>query len=111
MGKKICIKYCVLTELYTTSTPSIITYLSVVSCYSISITLTIVSLSCLYIFSCNIQNDYITAPWNENIWTIAGPLFRSYPRNNMLTVQGLYGLKFSGVAFRGFLEETFYDLG
>ena len=94
-----------------TTSPSSLTYSSVVSRDSVRIALTIAALNDLSIRACDIQNAYLTAPCREKIWTIAGPEFGSDAGKNMLVVRALYGLKTSGAAFRAFLAETFYDIG
>ena len=94
-----------------TSTPSSLTYSSVVSRDSVRIVLTIAALNDLKVLACDIQNAYLTAPCREKIWTIAGLEFGSEAGFKMLVVRALYGLKTSGAAFRSFLGETLYDMG
>ena len=94
-----------------TSTPSSITYSSVVSRDSVRIALTIAALNDLSILACDIQNAYLTAPCREKIWTKAGPEFGSEHGKVMLVVRALYGLKSSGASFRSFFAEMLYDLG
>ena len=94
-----------------TASPSSITYSSVVSRDSVRIALTIAALNGLSILGCDIQNAYLTVPCRENIWTMAAPKFGSESGKKMLVVRALYGLKFSGVAFRALLAEALYDLG
>ena len=93
------------------TSPSSLTYSSVVSRYSVGIVVTIVALNGLSTLACEIQNDYLTAPCRENIWTTAKPELRSEKGKNMLVVRALYGLKSSGSVFMSFLAETLYDLG
>ena len=94
-----------------TSTPSSLTYSSVVSRDSVRIALTIAALNDLKVLACDIQNAYLTAKCREKIWTIAGPEFGSDKGKKMLIVRALYGLKSSGAAFRSLLSETLHDLG
>ena len=94
-----------------TSTPSTITYSSVVSRDSVRIALTIAALNNLQVLGCDIQNAYLTAKCREKIWTIAGPEFGSEAGKIMLVVRALYGLKSSGAAFRALLAEVLHDMG
>ena len=94
-----------------TSTPSTITYSSVVSRDSVRIALTIAALNNLQVLGCDIQNAYLTAKCREKIWTIAGPEFGSESGKIMLVVRALYGLKSSGAAFRALLAEVLHDMG
>ena len=94
-----------------TTTPSTLTYSSVVSRDSVRIALTIAALNGLKVLACDIQNAYLTAKCREKIWTIAGPEFGSDSGKKMIIVRALYGLKSSGAAFRALLAETLYDMG
>ena len=96
---------------HTTSTPSTLTYSSVVSRDSVRIALTIAALNGLKVFAADIENAYLTAPCREKIWTVAGPEFGSDAGKKMLIVRALYGLKTSGAAFRSFLAEHLHDMG
>ncbi len=96
---------------HTTTTPSSITYSSVVSRDSVRIALTIAALNDLSVRACDIQNAYLTAPCREKIWTVAGPEFGSDAGKTMLIVRALYGLKSSGAAYRSFFAETLHELG
>ena len=58
-----------------TITPTSLTYASVVSRDSVHIFLTIVAFNDLTFLACDIQNAYLTAPYRENVWTIARPEF------------------------------------
>ena len=95
---------------HTTTTPSSITYSSVVSRDSVRIALTIAALNGLKVLGCDIQNAYLTAKCQEKIWTIAGPEFGSDSGKIMIIVRALYGLKSSGAAFRALLAEVLYDM-
>ena len=91
--------------------PSSITYYSVVSCDSVKIFLTILELYGLKVLSCDIQNEYITAPFGEKLCTIAGPKFISDAIKVAIIVRALYGLNCSGASFRAYLDDTLYDIG
>ena len=56
-----------------TETPASLTYSTVVSRDSVCIILMIAALNGLEISSCDIQNAYLTAPYREKIYFIAGP--------------------------------------
>ena len=77
-------------------TPNTITYASVVSRDFVRIVLTIAALNGLGIFSCDIQNAYLTAECLEKIWTCAGPEFGSEFRTIMIVRMTIYVLKSSG---------------
>ena len=96
---------------HTTSTPSSITYSSVVSRDSVRIALTIAALNGLKVRACDIQNAYLTAPCREKIWTVAGPEFGSDAGKNMLIVRALYGLKSSGASYRSFFADMLHEIG
>ena len=84
--------------------------MSVVSCDSVRIALTIASLNQLDILACDIQNAYLTADCREKIYIIAGPEFGSKEGKVTIVRKALYGLKTSGAAFQAHLAETLYDL-
>jgi len=96
---------------HTTTTPSSITYSSVVARDSVGIALTIAALNGLSILSCDIQNAYLTAECRERIYTIAGPEFQSDAGKVMIVKMALYGLKSSGAAFRSKLAGVIWELG
>ena len=96
---------------HTTTTPSSITYSSVVSRDSVRIALTIAALNGLKVRACDIQNAYLTAPCRERIWTVAGPEFGSDAGKNMLIVRALYGLKSSGASYRSFFADMLHEIG
>ena len=81
-----------------TSTPTSLTYSSVVSRDSVRIALTLAALNGLDILSCDIQNAYLTAKCREKIYCRAGPEFGSEEKI-MLITRALYGLKSVGTAF------------
>lgn len=71
---------------HTTKTLNSITYLSVVSCDSICIHLTIFAPYEVNVLSCNIQNTYLTAPEREKIRTKTGPKFGTEDHNKIVLV-------------------------
>ena len=60
---------------HTTTSPSSITFLSVVSRDSVRIALNIAALNELDVLACDINNAYLTALYREKIWTFSGPEF------------------------------------
>ena len=56
---------------HTTTTPSSLTYLSVVSRYLLRIALTVAALNDLDILACDIKGDYLNAECRKIIYTIA----------------------------------------
>ena len=106
MGEKFCRKAHMVAGGHMTTSPSSLTYSSLVSMDSVRIALTIAALNGLSTLVCDIQNAYLTAPCREKIWTTAGPEFVSEKSKNMLVVRALYGLKSLGAAFRACLAET-----
>ena len=96
---------------HTTTAPSSITFLLVVSRYSVRMALTITSLHNLDILTFNIQNAYLTALCRENIWTFAGPECGEEEGTLMLVKMALYGLKSSGAALQYKAERILRDIG
>ena len=78
---------------HTTTAPFSITFLSVVSRYSVSIALTIAALNDIDKMACDIQNTYLIALYREKIWTFAGQEFLEEEGTLMLVKISLYGLK------------------
>ena len=93
-----------------TETPSTLTYDSVVSRDLVRIALNIAALNGLDIFSCDIQNAYLTAEFRENIWTRSGPDFGFKAGTIMIFRMSLYDLKPSGAEFCAHLAETLNDI-
>jgi len=85
---------------------SSITYSSVVSRDSVRIALTIALLNSLEVSACDIGNAYLNAACREKLCTVAGCEFGSEKGSVMLITRALYGLKFSGAAWRAKLAET-----
>ena len=82
-----------------TSTPTSLTYSSVVSRDSVRIALTLAALNGLDNLSCDIQNAYLTAKCREKVYYRAGSEFGSEEGKIMLITRALYGLKSAGKAF------------
>ena len=93
------------------TTPSYLTYSSVVSRDSIRKSLIISALDDLKVLVCDIQNAHLTETFRENIWTVAWPELFPEKGKIMLVVRELYGLKSSGEDFRALLAEKLHDLG
>ena len=86
MGENFRRKARMVASRHVTTTPSSITYSSVVSRDSVRIALTIAALNDLKVFACDIQNAYLTAPCRETIWTVADKEFESEAGKPMLIV-------------------------
>ena len=82
-----------------TNPPAVVTYISVVSRYSVRIALLFVGLNDLDILSGDIQNIYVTAPNKEKVYCSVGPEFRSDKGKVMIITRALYGFKSAGAAF------------
>ncbi len=82
-----------------TKAPATITYASVVSCETVRLALTIVSLNDCKVKVGDFLNSYITAPVKEKVWTVFGPEFRHEAGKSAIIVRALYGLKSAGAAF------------
>jgi hypothetical protein len=94
-----------------TSSPTSITYSSVVSRDSVRIVLLVAALNGLEMSSCDIKNAYLTADCREKILIKAGTEFGERQGQWLMVRKALYGLKSSGAAFRSFLAEHIHDLG
>ena len=88
-----------------TSTPTSVTYSSVVGRDSVRICLLLAALNNLDIQCADIKNAYLTAPTKEKLYTWAGPEFGPDSGKPFLITRALYGLKSSGASFRAFLAE------
>ena len=93
-----------------TTTPSSLTYSSVVSWDSVRIYLTISALNYLNFLACDIQNAYPTTKFREKICTVEGPDSDTEQIKSILVVRALYVMKSSGAAFRFLLAEHLHDL-
>ena len=88
-----------------------ITYESFVSRDNVLISLTINALNGLQVKVADIINTYVTAPVQEEMWTVLGPDFGEDKVNNDLIVHALYGLKISGDPFRNYLANFMKNIG
>jgi hypothetical protein len=95
---------------HTTDSPHAMTYASVVSRESVRISLTLVALNDLNVKMAEIENDYLTAPITEKVWTVLGPEFGDDAGKRVLIVRALYGMKSAGAAFRKNLAECMKHL-
>ena len=111
MGENFCRKAHFVAGGHMTETPTILTYASIVSRYSVSIALNIADINGIDILSCKIQNTYLTAECREKIWTQADPEFGSDAGTIMIVRMTLYGPKSSIAAFCAHLAETLNEIG
>ena len=93
-----------------TEAPKCITYSSVVQRDTVRIALTIASLNKLQVKAGDIENAYITAPCQEQIWTKLGPEFGADEGKKAIIIRAIYGLKSSGAAFRSHLADCMTTL-
>ena len=94
-----------------TTTPSSVTYNTVVSRESVRICLLIAALNDLEVVAADIENAYLLAPCRKKVWMMAGPEFGNLQGKILVITKALYGLKSSGAAFRAFLAERLDDIG
>ena len=94
-----------------TTAPAAVTYASVVLRETVSITLTLAALNDLEVQCGDVLNAYITSPVKEKIWTYLGPEYGDNEGKKAIIVRALYGLKYSGAAFRAHLCECMAALG
>ena len=109
MGEKFCQKSRFVAGGHMTETPTTLTYASAVLRDLVRIALNIADINGTEILSCDIQNKYLTAEFQEKIWTRAGPEFESEAGTIMIVKMALYGLKSSGAEFRAHLAKTLND--
>ena len=88
-----------------TSTPSSLTYASVVSRESVRIALMLATLNELKVKTSDIKNAYLRAPTEEKLYTILGPEFGLEEGKPAIIVGALYGTKSAGASFRNHLED------
>ena len=91
---------------HTTDTPSLTTYLSVVSRDSVRIAFLVATLNDLDKMSADIRNAYLNAPNKEKIWTVAGHEFGTDKGAVFIITRALYGLKSAGAAWRTFFAQA-----
>jgi hypothetical protein len=94
-----------------TEAPAVMTYSSVVSRESVRIALTLATLNDLQVKASDVMNAYLTAPCEEEIWTILGPEFGGDAGKKALIVRALYSLKSAGASFGGHLADCMRELG
>jgi hypothetical protein len=92
-------------------TPHIMTYAIDVSRESVRIAPTLMTLNDLDAMMGDIENDYLTAPITDKVWTVLGPEFGEDYGRRALIVRALYGLKSAGAAFSNHLESCMGHLG
>ena len=95
---------------HTTTSPSSITYSSVVSRDSVRIAFLVAALNDLTLVAADIGNAYLNAPNKEKIYTVAGPEFGEDQGTIYLVTRALYGLKSAGAAWRSFFAQVLIDL-
>ena len=95
---------------HTTDTPSALTCSSVVSRDSVRIFLTITTLNDIDVLACDIQNAYLTAKCRKKIYIQSGKEFESEAGGIFIVKMTLYGLKYSGAAFRLKLACVIHDM-
>ena len=93
-----------------TAPPLSITYSSSVTRESVKLEFIIYSLKDLDTCACDIGNAYLNAPFWKKMWTESGSESGSEKGYVFLFVRALYELKYSGVAWRSKLAETFIKL-
>ena len=84
---------------HVTDPPATISYVIVVSRETVRMFLTLTTLNYFPVKVADIQNDYITTPITEKIWTVLGPEFGKDYGREAIVVRALYGLKSSGAKF------------
>ena len=88
-----------------TGTPASLTYASVVSRESVRIALTMAALNGLQVKTSDIENAYLTAPTDEELYTILGSEFGKDKGKVGVTIRALYGTKSAGASFRNHLAD------
>ena len=78
---------------------------------SFCICLLITALIDLDLQSADIENNYLTAPWQEKIWTKAGTKIGKDEGRVFIIVIELYGFKSSGVEFWAFFADQRDEMG
>ena len=94
-----------------TETTATMTYVGVVSCESVRLTLMLSTLNALEVKFGNDKNVYITAPITEKYWSILGPEFEADEGRKAIIVRALYGVKSAGADFRSHLCICMRGLG
>jgi hypothetical protein len=96
---------------HTHDTPHSMTYESVVSRESVKIELNLSALNDVNVNMADIENDYLTAPITEKVWTLLAPKFGDDNGKRALVVRALYGLKSAGAEFGNHLAKYMKHLG
>ena len=96
---------------HTVEMPPVMTYASVVSRDTIRIALTITALNDLQVKASNMQNDFLTVPCEEKIWTKLGPEFGVDAGKSAVLTRALYGLKSVGASFGNHVVDCMRTLG
>ena len=92
-------------------TPVVLTYRSVVSRDSVCIAQTIAALNDLQVKASDVQNAFLTAPCEDQIWTMLSPEFGAEAGKKAFLVHTLYGLKLAGGSFGCHLADCMRTLG
>ena len=104
-------KACLVARGHMTETLVVLTYMSVVSRDSVHIALTIVTLNDLQAKASDVQNAFLMAHCEEQIWTMLGPEFGADAGKKAFLVCTLYGLKLVGGSFSCHLADFMRTLG
>ena len=94
-----------------TETPKCMTYSSVVGQETVRIDLTIDALNNLQVKAGDVMNEYVTAPFSENIWTVLGKEFGADQGKKDIIVRALCGLNSSGADFHEHLSDCMRSIG
>jgi hypothetical protein len=94
-----------------TKAPATITYVSVVSCETIRISLLMAALNDLKVKVGGVLNAYITVHITEKVWTVLGLEFGIDASKSAIIVRALYGLKSAGAAFHAHLALFMRQMG
>ena len=91
-------RYCA--DGHKTSTPSSITYSTVVARDSVRIILLTAALNDVQVMAADVNNAFLTASNKEKIWIRAGPEFVSLEGKPFIVRAALYGLNSASASFR-----------
>ena len=94
-----------------TDIPKCMTYSIVVGRETVCIALTIAALNDLQVKAGDVMNSYVTAPCRKKIWTVLGKEFVTDQGKKAIIVRALYGLQYSGAAFRANLADCMRSMG
>jgi len=96
---------------HTTESPASLKYSSVVSRDSVRIALLIAALNDLDVQACDVTNAYLNAPCREKIWFEEGAECGEDRGKVRIIKRALYGLRWSGAAWRIMLAQTIEEMG